>query len=121
MQKKILMVDDEKDIKDILKAILESEGYSTIEAPDGHQGFEKALSEKPDLIILDVMMPVLDGFGAAEKLKTNKDTFGIPIIMLTAKDEPIDKEKAMSLGVNTFIVKLFDLDELRHTVKELLG
>ena len=121
MQKKIMLVDDEKDIREILKAILENEGYSITEASDGQQGFEKAALEKPDLIILDIMMPVLDGFGAAEKLKTNKATFGIPIIMLTAKDEPVDKEKAIALGVNTFIVKLFDLEELRHTVKEVLG
>ena len=121
MAKKILIVDDEKDIREILKAILEHEGYVTLEANDGKQGYEKAVSEQPDLIILDIMMPVLDGFGAAEKLKTNKDTFGIPIIMLTAKDEPVDKEKALSLGIHTFIVKLFDLEELRHTIKEVLG
>ena len=121
MAKKILLVDDENDIREILRFILEHEGYETVEAVDGAQGYDKALSEKPDLIILDIMMPVLDGFGAAEKLKTNKDTFGIPIIMLTAKDEPVDKEKALSLGIDKFIVKLFDLEELRHTVKEVLG
>ncbi len=121
MQKRILLIDDEKDIRQILRAILENEGYQILEAADGREGFEKALAEKPDLIILDIMMPNLDGFGTAEKLKTNKDTFGIPIIMLTAKDEPIDKEKAIALGVNSFIVKLFDLEELRQTVKETIG
>ena len=121
MAKRILLVDDEKDIRDILRAILEHEGYSILEASDGSEGVEKASAEKPDLIILDIMMPVLDGFGAAEKLKTNKDTFGIPIIMLTAKDEPVDKERGLSLGVTSFIVKLFDLEELRTIVKEVLG
>jgi len=121
MAKKILLIDDEKDIVDIEKAILENEGYQVVAAYDGEEGVSKAFSEKPDLIILDIMMPKLDGFGVAQKLKESKESFHVPIIMLTAKDMQVDREKGLALGVSAYIVKLFDLEELRRIVKELIG
>jgi len=120
MAKKILIIDDEKDVLDILKTILENEKYQVIEAMDGSEGLNKAIDTKPDLIITDIMMPVMDGFEMAQKLKENMGTFNTPVIMLTAKDQGVDREKGLSLGVAAYIVKLFDLEELVATVKEVL-
>lgn len=120
MPKKILIVDDEEDILEILKTLLEDDGYSIILAQDGEEGVKKAVSEKPDIIIIDIMMPKLDGFEAVSQLRSNADTFHIPVIMLTSKDQKIDREKGLSLGIAAYIVKLFDLEELRAKVKEIL-
>ena len=96
MDKKILIVDDEKPIVDILKFNLEKEGYKTIEAYDGEQAVEMALESKPDLIILDVMLPKMDGFSVCKKIRQK---LTCPIIMLTAKEEVVDKIiKAYSLS-----------------------
>ncbi len=120
MSKKLLVVDDEKDILEILKAILEHAGYNVITAEDGEDGVQKAKQEKPDLIVTDVMMPRLDGYGLVEKIKADPETSYIPIIMLTAKDQAVDRYKGLSLGVAAYIVKLFDLDELTDTVNDVL-
>ena len=121
MSKKILVVDDERDIVDILAAFLKHEGYNVISAFDGEEGAYKAISEKPDLVIMDVMMPKVDGFGGVKIIKAQKETASIPIIMLTAKDQQLDKDKALALGINAYLVKLFDLEDLRNTVKQLIG
>ena len=88
MSKKVLIVDDERNIVDILKYNLKKEGFTTIEAYDGEQAIELALSEKPDLILLDVMLPKMDGFTVCRKLR---QTMATPILMLTAKEEEVDK------------------------------
>ena len=88
MEKKILIVDDEKPIVDVLKFNLEKDGYKTIEAYDGEQAVEMALTAKPDLIILDVMLPKMDGFTVCKKIRQK---LTCPIIMLTAKEEVVDK------------------------------
>ena len=116
-----MVIDDEKDIVEILKAILEHEGYEVICAYDGEEGVQKTIESKPDLVVTDIMMPKLDGFGVVQKLKENFETFKTPIVVLTAKDQQIDRNKGLSLGVSAYIVKLFDLDELIITVKELLS
>jgi len=120
MAKKILVIDDEKDVVDILKTILEHEKYEVAVACNGSEGLRKSVEVKPDLIITDIMMPEMDGFELMQKLKENLETFKTPVIMLTAKDQAVDREKGLSLGVVAYIVKLFDLEELTATVKEVL-
>jgi len=112
--KKILIVDDEKNIVDILKFNLKKEGFTTIEAFDGEQAVELALSENPDLILLDVMLPKMDGFTVCRKLRQSLTT---PIIMLTAKEEEVDKVLGLELGADDYITKPFSQRELMARIK----
>ncbi|HPP35702.1 MAG TPA: response regulator [Clostridiales bacterium] len=114
MAKKILIVDDEKNIVDILRFSLRKEGFSTIEAYDGEQAVELALSEKPDLILLDVMLPKMDGFTVCRKLRQSITT---PILMLTAKEEEVDKVLGLELGADDYITKPFSQRELMARIK----
>ena len=112
--KKILIVDDEKPIVDILKFNLEKEGYTTIEAYDGEEAIEKAIAEKPDLILLDVMLPKLDGFTVCKKLR---QTLTCPILMLTAKEDVVDKIIGLELGADDYMTKPFSIRELIARIK----
>ncbi|WP_038289083.1 response regulator YycF [Acetivibrio straminisolvens] len=114
MSAKILVVDDEKNIVDILKFNLTKEGFSTVEANDGEQAIELALSEKPDLILLDIMLPKMDGFTVCRKLRESVST---PIIMITAKEEEVDKVLGLELGADDYITKPFSTRELMARVK----
>ena len=91
MDRKILIVDDEKAIVDILKFNLEKEGFQTVEAYDGEEGYRKVFLENPDLILLDLMLPKMDGFEVCKKIRERLST---PIIMLTAREEEVDKSWA---------------------------
>jgi two-component system, OmpR family, response regulator VicR len=112
--KKVLIVDDEKNIVDILRFNLKKEGLDTIEAYDGEQAMEMALNQKPDLIILDVMLPKMDGFTVCRKLRQSIST---PILMLTAKEEEVDKVLGLELGADDYITKPFSPRELMARVK----
>lgn len=114
MGKKILIVDDEKNIVEILKFNLKKEGFSTIEAYDGEEAMEMALNEDPDLILLDVMLPKMDGFTVCRKLRQSINT---PIIMLTAKEEEVDKVLGLELGADDYITKPFSHRELIARIK----
>jgi len=114
MDKKILIVDDEKPIVDILKFNLEKEGYKTIEAYDGEQAVEMALESKLDLIILDVMLPKMDGFSVCKKIRQK---LTCPIIMLTAKEEVVDKIIGLELGADDYMTKPFSIRELTARIK----
>ena len=114
MEKKILIVDDEKPIVDILKFNLEKEGYKTIEAYDGEQAVNIALDSKPDLIILDVMLPKMDGFTVCKKIRQK---LTCPVIMLTAKEEVVDKIIGLELGADDYMTKPFSIRELIARVK----
>ena len=114
MSKKILIVDDEKNIVEILKFNLRKEGFTTIEAYDGEQAMEMALNDKPDLILLDVMLPKMDGFTVCRKLRQQIST---PILMLTAKEEEVDKVLGLELGADDYITKPFSQRELIARVK----
>lgn len=114
MKKRILIVDDEKNIVDILKFNLNKENYETLEAYDGKQAIEIALREKPDLIILDVMLPEVDGFTVCRKLR---ETMQTPILMLTAREEEVDKVLGLELGADDYITKPFSPRELMARVK----
>lgn len=114
MPKKILIVDDEKAIVDILKFNLVREGYETIEAYDGEEGYQKAISEKPDLILLDVMLPSMPGFDVCKKVREKS---AVPIIMLTARTDEIDKVLGLELGADDYITKPFGIREVMARVK----
>ena len=114
MNKKILIVDDEIAIVDLLKHNLEKEGYSTIEANNGEDAYNIAINEKPDLILLDVMLPIMDGFTVCKKIR---QTLNIPIIMLTAKEDEIDKIVGLELGADDYITKPFSVRELIARIK----
>ena len=114
---KILVVDDEHNIVDILKVNLEREGYTVVEAYDGLTAIEKAQSEKPDLILLDCMLPKVDGFEVCRKLRHQTN---IPILMLTAKSEEIDKVLGLELGADDYITKPFSVREVLARVKAQL-
>ena len=114
MSKKILIVDDEKNIVDILKFNLKKEGFSTLEAYDGERAVELAVNEMPDLILLDVMLPKMDGFSVCRKLR---QTMSTPILMLTAKEEEVDKVLGLELGADDYITKPFSQRELMARIK----
>ena len=114
MDKLILIVDDEKNITDILTFILEKDGYRTLAAYDGPTGLDLALSENPDLILLDVMLPGMDGFEVCRTIRSKRNT---PIIMLTARDEEVDKVLGLELGADDYITKPFSNRELLARVK----
>ena len=112
--KTILIVDDEPPIVDILVYNLEKEGYRTIEANDGISAIEIALDQKPDLILLDIMLPKLDGLSVCKRIK---NSLNVPILMLTAKDSEIDKILGLELGADDYITKPFSVRELVARVK----
>ncbi|WP_138494348.1 response regulator YycF [Paenibacillus pinistramenti] len=114
MQGKILVVDDEQPIADILKFNLEKEGYEVILAFDGIEAVELAFSERPDLILLDLMLPGKDGMDVCREVRTRLET---PIIMLTAKDGEIDKVLGLELGADDYVTKPFSARELLARVK----
>lgn len=114
LSKKILIVDDEKNIADILKFNLKKEGYETLEAYDGEEAVNLALSQNPDLILLDIMLPKMDGFTVCRKLRQSIST---PILMLTAKEEEVDKVLGLELGADDYITKPFSPRELIARVK----
>ena len=114
MPKKVLIVDDEKAIVDILKFNLVREGYETIEAYDGEEGYNKAISEKPDLILLEVMLPSMPGFDVCKKIREKSN---VPIIMLTARTDEIDKVLGLELGADDYITKPFGIREVMARVK----
>ena len=115
MSKKILIVEDEKNIVDILSFNLNKEGYDTLEAYDGQAGLKLALEENPDLILLDLMLPKMDGFDVCRSVREhNRST---PIIMLTAREEESDKVLGLELGADDYITKPFSMRELLARVK----
>ena len=114
MENKILVVDDEKPIVDILKINLEKNGYKVIVAYDGETAAEMAYSQEPDLILLDVMLPKMDGFSVCRKIR---EKLAIPIIMLTAREEEVDKVLGLELGADDYMTKPFSLRELMARVK----
>ncbi len=114
MAEKVLVVDDEKNIVSILAFNLKKEGYEVITASDGRQAVEAAFKEDPDLILLDIMMPELNGFEVCKKIREKMNT---PIIMLTARAEELDKVLGLELGADDYVTKPFSVRELIARVK----
>ncbi len=118
--RKILIVEDEPAIIDVVRRILCLKGYRVIEAVDGRSGIELAISEKPDLILLDVMMPGMDGFEVCRSLREDLDTMMIPVIMLTVKSRTEDRIKGMESGADDYVVKPFNAVELLVRIEAVL-
>lgn len=118
--KTILLIEDNTDIRENLAEILELANYKVQTAPDGQAGVALAVQHKPDLIVCDIMMPVLDGYGVIHLLQKNKDTTNIPFIFLTAKAERAEIRKGMDLGADDYITKPFNSTELLNAVESRL-
>ena len=118
-KKTILVVDDEKNIRDLLVFNLQNEGYKTLEAADGLQAVEVALKDKPDLILLDVMLPKLDGKSVCKKLRYSLNMSNIPILMISAKDSETDKIVGLEIGADDYITKPFQIREVIAKVGDL--
>ena len=110
----VLIIEDEQAIVDILKFNFQKEGYKVLEAMDGATGLELALSENPDLILLDVMLPKMDGFEVCKKIREKSS---VPVIMLTAREEEVDKVLGLELGADDYMTKPFSIRELTARVK----
>lgn len=115
--KKILIIEDNAEVRENLEEILELSGYEVLSAPNGKTGVERALELLPDLIICDIMMPELDGFGVLNILSKRSHTSDIPFIFLTAKSENIDFRRGMNLGADDYITKPFYKDELLQVIE----
>jgi two-component system alkaline phosphatase synthesis response regulator PhoP len=118
---KVLVIDDEAPIRLLCRVNLEAEGMDVVEAPDGPAGIEKAKGESPDVVLLDVMMPGLDGWRVAEELLEDDRTSGIPIIFLTARAEFRDRAKGLDIGGVDYVTKPFNPLELAPLVRALLA
>lgn len=119
MPKKILAVDDERHIVRLVEVNLQRAGYEVVTAYDGREALEKVQSENPDLVVLDVMMPYMDGFEVLKNLKADPATAEIPVIMLTAKAQDADVFKGWQSGVDCYLTKPFNPMELLTFVKRI--
>jgi two-component system sensor histidine kinase/response regulator len=117
---KILIVDDNEDTVELLKKRFRAEGYETAEAYDGEEGLKKVVDYNPDLVVLDVMMPKMDGYEVCQRLKLDENTRYIPVIMLTAKSDVASKVRGLDIGADDYLPKPFDYKELSARVRSLL-
>ena len=120
-KKKILLVDDEEDLRKMLKFRLEAVGYDVHEAVDGQDGLDKARSSWPDLVILDLMLPKIDGYKVCRMLKFDEKHKHKPIILFTAKAQEKDRMIGKEMGADAYITKPFEPEMLIGKIKELLG
>ena len=114
MPKKILIVEDEANIRELLRLYLEREGYTVLEAENGVEGIKMWKSDKPDMLLLDVMMPVMDGWAVCKEIRAESD---VPIIMLTAKGETADRVSGLEMGADDYIVKPLEMPEVIARVR----
>ena len=119
MAPRILVVDDEPDVLLMLRMSLEDEGYDVVLAPDGQAGLERIAEHRPDLVLLDLMKPVLDGWAVLERKRNDGDS--TPVVVLSAKSDPDDIDRALALGAVDYVGKPFDLDRLMALVASLLS
>ena len=117
MYEKILVVDDIEDIRNLLQEALQASGYHTLEAADGREALSMIEAESPDLVILDIAMPVMSGFQVLRQLRKNSD---IPIIMLSARTDTVDKVESLELGADDYITKPFEIAEMTARVEAVL-
>ena len=117
---KILLADDEEDIKTVVSMLLESKGFEVITAYDGLATLDLARSEKPDLILLDVMMPVVNGYEVCARLKQDEATRDIPIVMLSAMAQSESVDKGLSAGAVDYVIKPFDPSRLEEVIQRVL-
>jgi two-component system, cell cycle response regulator DivK len=120
-QTKILIIEDNKDMLEILRLIVERLGYVPVLASQGKEGLEKAIIEKPDLILMDMMMPVMDGWEATRTLRAALETKEIPILAITATARSEDLKTCLEAGCNGYIVKPFVVPDLQSKIREMLA
>ena len=120
MKRRILVVDDELYIRNILEFSLSSEGLEVFTVSDGEQALQKALDLKPDLIVLDVMMPKLDGFEVCRAIKAKEDTKNIPVFLLTARDKEADRKRGEEVKCDVYLTKPFSPNRLTELVQKFL-
>jgi DNA-binding response OmpR family regulator len=120
LRKKILMIEDEPDAAQMLKMHLEANGFDVILALDGKTGYELARTRAPDLILLDLVLPQVDGFWVCSMIKSDRKFAGIPIVVLTARSADNDLETARKCGADAYIVKPFEFSDLLAKIKEFL-
>ncbi len=118
---KVLVIDDEPVVRQVVNRLLTGEGYQVIEAPYGQAGYQLAISEKPNIILLDLMMPVMDGFQVLSKLKSNPETRPIPVIILTGKIDAESERRCMRSGAVDYIKKPWGPGELKDRIAMALG
>ena len=119
-REKILIIDDEQDLVKLVKEILELEDFEVSSAYDGEEGLRKAISEIPDLILLDIKMPGINGFQVLERLKIDKATSHIPVVMLTTSTLRRDRDKAFDLGAVDYVIKSLEGFELGERIHKIL-
>ena len=116
---RILIADDEPNIRSLVSSML-GKDYVVLEASDGEEALNIARRQKPDLVLMDIMMPKVDGYSACSIIKTDQTTKGIPVVMLTAIGYELNKELAKKIGADGYITKPFSLQGLLHTIKQFL-
>ena len=121
MTKRILVVEDQEDLRGILRDLLTSSGYEMLEAADGQAGVDKAKAEKPDLILMDIQMPVMNGYDATRQIKANPELKPIPIVAVSSFAMKGDEEKARASGADHYVTKPYSPMQLLKTVRSLLG
>lgn len=121
MPQRVLLVEDNEDNRRVYRTILEHYGYQVVEAEDGEEGVRLARQERPDLILMDVSIPLLDGWQATRILKAEKETAGIPILALTAHALPGDREKAAEVGCDAYLAKPVTPRDVADAVRKWIG
>lgn len=116
----VMVVDDDAFVREIIRAKLTSKGLDVIEAANGQEALKKAEAEKPKLIVLDIMMPGMNGFDVCERLRANPQTVNVPILFLTSRGDQEDRERAMRLGALDFFMKPFSPQKLSEKVLEII-
>jgi two-component system, OmpR family, alkaline phosphatase synthesis response regulator PhoP len=120
VSKLILVVEDDPKSMILTKDLLKISGFATVQAGDGQQGVEMAKTAKPDLILMDIMMPKMDGYTACHQIKANQETKNIPVIMLTAVGYDLNKRLAQNVGANGYVTKPFSKQQLMDAISPLL-
>jgi two-component system cell cycle response regulator DivK len=121
MKKRILIADDKESSRELIRTVLERSGYEILEAQDGGEALARAREAEPDLFVLDLQMPILDGFGVLAELRRDPRFIAIPVVALTASAMPADREKVLGAGFTSYITKPVSLAALRSEVARLLA
>jgi two-component system cell cycle response regulator DivK len=121
MTKRILVVEDQEDLRGVLRTLLTGSGYEMIEAADGQAGVEKAKSERPDLILMDIQMPVLNGYDATQQIKADPNLKATPIIAISSFAMKGDEEKARASGCDSYVTKPYSPMQLLRVIRDYLN
>ena len=121
MSKRILVVDDQEDLRGVLRDLLTGSGYTVIEAADGQAGVARAKSDRPDLILMDIQMPVIDGYEATRRIKVDPDLNSIPIVAVSSFAMKGDEEKARAAGCDHYVTKPYSPMQLLRLIRGFLG